>query len=519
MWHLVGAEQVDLWRFWLALALLLLMLALPVLLVRRSRSWARFAEQFTKRRSFVRASTSWAKPSDLRGLRVSACPTGRFILGRHKGALFCTEDETSVLVIGPTRSGKTSALVVPNLFNWCGPAIVTSTKSELVDITAAHRQSMGPVYVYDPTAELSARYRTVTWSPLAGCDSLDHAWRVAAWLCAALNQGSNRGDNDWAHWMESGKLLVAPVLFAAAMTGRSIVDVSTWIHAFDLVTPLAILEECFAESSPYAEDACRAMSMLTSVDQRPEKERGTVFSTVTRIFSVLNESAVASSAAWNRFNAKEFLERSGTLYLCTPRQSPERVAALFVGLLMTAVTSAYEIADASASGVLQPPLGLFLDEVANIIPVEDLPSLASQGAGRGILLMSILQDLSQLRARYGVDRACSVVNNHTCKVVLPGITDPETVELISKLAGQRHVIDLQVTHGSDSRTTRSYSSKLQPVAAPDAVRQLREGSAMVLYRGRPPAMIRLASWYRDSKLRERSSRHFLRNADHVTRAA
>ncbi|MFZ2032653.1 MAG: TraM recognition domain-containing protein, partial [Candidatus Dormiibacterota bacterium] len=42
-------------------------------------------------------------------------------------------------------------------------------------------------------------------------------------------------------------------------------------------------------------------------------------------------------------------------------------------------------------------LGLFLDELANIVPIDDLPGLASQGAGRGVLLMSIVQDLSQLR--------------------------------------------------------------------------------------------------------------------------
>ena len=43
--------------------------------------------------------------------------------------------------------------------------------------------------------------------------------------------------------------------------------------------------------------------------------------------------------------------------------------------------------------------GVALDEVtpANVVPIEDLPALASQGAGRGVMLMSIVQDLSQLR--------------------------------------------------------------------------------------------------------------------------
>jgi type IV secretory pathway TraG/TraD family ATPase VirD4 len=133
------------------------------------------------------------------------------VLGRRGAHLIATQPETSVLAIGPTRSGKTSGLVVPNLLEWQGPAIVTSTKSELVDLTAAHRRSLGPVSVYDPTGEVGERTDTVSWSPLAGCAALDVAWTVATWLCAGL-QHSARGDNDWAHWAESGKLLIAPLL-------------------------------------------------------------------------------------------------------------------------------------------------------------------------------------------------------------------------------------------------------------------------------------------------------------------
>ena len=189
-------------------------------------------------------------------------------------------------MIGPTRSGKTSGLVVPNVLDWQGPAIVTSTKSELVDLTAAHRRSIGPVSVYDPTGEIVDRADAVSWSPLAGCQVLDVAWTVAAWLCAGLQQGGGRGDNDWAHWAESGKLLIAPLLYAAAVSDRSIVDVRDWIHRFDLDTPLELLAGLSDAHPGRDDDPKRAIAMLSSIDQRPEKERGTVFSTVMLAFGL-----------------------------------------------------------------------------------------------------------------------------------------------------------------------------------------------------------------------------------------
>ena len=501
-WHLVGAMQpAHVWLFVGFIAVAVTATAATVVGI--LLAWAGGVPGIGASRLLVpgrlRRTSRWATWRDLRPLQVRRAPPGSLVLGRRGAHLIATEAETSVLVIGPTRSGKTSGLVVPNLLDWQGPAIVTSTKSELVDLTAAHRRSIGPVSVYDPTGEIDDRSDTVSWSPLAGCDVLDVAWTVAAWLCAGLQQGGGRGDNDWAHWAESGKLLIAPLLYTAAACDRTIVDVRDWIHCFDIDTPMALLIDLSSAHPSRDADPQRAIAMLNSIEQRPEKERGTVFSTVMRIFSVFNERAVAASAMTSRFDPQCFLRDRGTLYLCTPRQSPERIASLFVGILMTVVTSAYVMAARQTRGRLQPELGLFLDELANVVPIEELPALASQGAGRGIVLMSIIQDFSQLRTRYGADRANSILNNHGCKMVLPGISDPETTEVIAKLVGRGEYTDVQVTN-NDGRASRSYSLRQDQMASPDALRQLQEGTGVVLYRGKPPTIVRLRPWYADRKL-------------------
>jgi len=504
-WRFVDAGRaVDRLVFWSALACAALALG-----------WA--LTGFSARRRLP-ASSRWATWWDMRGLRSWRARRGRFALGRRGGRLIVTERETSVLVVGPTRSGKTSAIVVPNLFDWTGPAVVTSTKSELVDVTGAHRQSLGPVYVYDPTGESRSSYRSITWSPIAGCTTLDRAWAVAAWLCAPLQQGGGRGDNDWMHWAESGKLLIAPLLFAAANTGHTVVDVCAWLHGFDLGVPSQLIEAMLdASDDDDPADAERALAMLAAVDQRPERERGTVFSTVMRIFSAFNERTVARSASSSRFDPEELIERGGTLYLCTPRQAPERIASLFVGILMTVVTSAYALAARRPRGRLKNDLGLFLDELANVVPIDDLPALASQGAGRGVLLMSIVQDLSQLRYRYGSDRANSIVNNHGCKVILPGISDPESAETLSKLVGQSVVTDIQVSRSDTGTVTRAYSRRRELIAGPDALRRLPADAAIVLHRSSAPAVVSLRPWYRSRRLRALARTRFFKSADYAGR--
>jgi type IV secretion system protein VirD4 len=201
--------------------------------------------------------------------------------------------------------------------------------------------------------------------------------------------------------------------------------------------------------------------------------------------------------------------------LCTPRQAPERVASLFVGILMTAVTKAYGMANTMPRGRLDPELGLFLDELANVVPIEELPALASQGAGRGVILMSIVQDMSQLRSRYGSDKANSILNNHGAKIVLPGISDPETTEMVAKMVGRGEYTDVQLSH-RDGKVDRSFSVRQDQMATPDALRQLQEGTAIVLYRGKPPTIVRLRPWFADKRFVELSRRRFFKNADYVS---
>jgi type IV secretion system protein VirD4 len=520
-WVLVApTSTITAWRFWASLVLIVGAVTAGV--ARSRRQVARMTRGRLRRfvspdRRVVRTA-HWARAGDLGSLRGRPGRGGVFLLGHHGRRLLVTQPETSVLVIGPTRSGKTAGLVIPNLLDWDGPAIATSTKSELVDLTAGRRQSLGPVHVYDPTGEVGDRVRTVTWSPIAGCDDLDRAWMVASWLCASLQQGGARGDNDWAHWAESGKLLIAPLLYIAAITGRTIVDVRTWIHGFDIGTPIGILEEQLLDPATLEDaDPIRALSMLASVDQRPERERGTVFSTVMRIFNVFTERAVAESALSSRFDADDFLRSRGTLYLCTPRQTPERVASLFVGILMTVVTAAYAVSDNDPSHRKRATLGLFLDELANVVPIDDLPALASQGAGRGVMLMSIVQDLSQLRARYGMEKANTILNNHGCKLILPGISDPETAEVVGKLVGRTAFTEQQVTLGANGQLSRAYSLRHDTLASPDALRQLSADSAIVIHRDSPPALVTLPYWFKSARYRMLTKIPYFRAAEHVPR--
>ena len=87
--------------------------------------------------------------------------------------------EQSVLVLGPPRSGKTTALVIPSVLAAPGPVVSTSTKPDVLSSTASARRGGGPCLVYDPTGtvEIPAGAERAHGLPLrSATGGMTHNW-------------------------------------------------------------------------------------------------------------------------------------------------------------------------------------------------------------------------------------------------------------------------------------------------------------------------------------------------------
>lgn len=164
-------------------------------------------------------STSFATSAQSKDLAVAGPQPGRVVLGHAHGRLVATEPEHSVLVVGATRSGKTTGYAIPALREWDGPAIVLSAKSDLLHATATDRAARGEVLVYDPTGV--SGYPCDGWSPLAGSAT----WRGAVRAANAMSKvsGTTAGlGGAGKHWERVAAQLLGPMLLAASF------GASTW---------------------------------------------------------------------------------------------------------------------------------------------------------------------------------------------------------------------------------------------------------------------------------------------------
>ncbi len=440
-----------------------------------------------------RRSARWATPTDLGCLVVPGGsrppPVGRLVLGTVGRRVVAAERSQSVLVFGPTQSHKTTGFAVPAILGWEGPVVAASVKGDLLEHTVGHRATRGSVQCFDPTG-VTGRVAT-GWSPLPASRTWPGARRAASTL-TEVGRSQVGGMSDGDFWYATATRMLAPLLFAAATGRRDMAEVVHWVETGE---ESEVLELLLRAGVPEAVDAMR------STFGKEERQRSSI---VTTVETLLEPFAGTSpyGAGGPEVDAGALLSGSDTLYLCAPAHDQRRLTPLFVGVLRTVLDHAYDRV-ARTGKPLDPPLLVVLDEAANIAPVPDLDTLAATAAGHGIQLVTIWHDLAQITARFG-SRATTVVNNHRAKLFLSGISDPSTLDYASHLIGDEELHLAATTSAARGGSSTTRSPTTRRLAPPDALRRVRPGSGVLVYRDLPPARLELRTWFDDPWLRERA---------------
>jgi type IV secretion system protein VirD4 len=370
----------------------------------------------------------------------------RYWNGLSGGPVITIGPRSSLLVVGPTQSGKTSALVVPALLRWRDAAIVTSVKNDVVATTSRWRETLGDVQVLEP-----GREGGLTWNPLEGVGTLRHATRVAR----DLTVDSERGET--AFWNALAIKLVASLFILALERGSTIFDVAQLVEGHDLSSWLS-------ERPTLAGGVLRS---FLAYDSR------TLDGVVTTADTMLMPWRFSQPLA----RVRDVVAGANTLYLCSPRGEQRHYEPLFRGALRMALDEQQRRVDEGSARRLL----MVLDEAATVASLDELDQLAATVSGLGVTLVTVVQDFSQLGARWG-PRAATIVNNHTTRVVLAGLADPTVVKYLPEVV------------------------ETEPDGRRVPIRLRPRGTGLVVAEGRRVFDVRLRPWWRVRRLRHRGQR-------------
>ena len=417
--------------------------------------------------------------------------------------------EDVTLRIGGPRVGKSGELAC-RILDAPGAVIATSTRTDLVELTAACRGRVGPVWVFNPSG-LGGLPSTVTFDPLSGCAEPRIGAARAADLLAGAEAPGSQFSGDREFWTAQGRRVLTSLMHAAALGGGSMRDVLGWVADPDAAA--GEVQRLLRRSSEPAFEP-DARQFLTTND----RTRSSICATIMPALGWLTDP-VAAAAAGQTVGRQVLLDESGVT-VTDGREDEYRAAGLDVGQLLarrgtvyllgaqdaqvaplvTALTghvarAARQLAASMPSGRLDPPLTLVLDEAALICPIP-LDEWTADMGGRNITMHIAAQSRAQLRKRWQDTGAAAILNNAGTVLLFGGTRDPEDLQAYTTLVGDR---DERVNTHDRSGRLASITTRRMPVLSPAQLAQLPAGRVVVIRRGMPPAIgtVRMAWQRRD----------------------
>jgi type IV secretory pathway TraG/TraD family ATPase VirD4 len=328
---------------------------------------------------------------------------------------------------------------------------------------------------------------TFRWNPLVGCVQPAVAMQRASAFTAATD---SHGLQDMAFWIGKASAALACFMHAAALTGRTMTDIYQWAHGIDDTVPEQILA-----THPGA-----APGWLGPVREirKPGRAADSVRMTVTRALAWLADPEVAAATTpepGDGFDVAEFVSAPNTLYMIGGGREDAPIAPLFRAFAEYVHAGAALTGSLQLSAKLDPPLLLALDEVTQICPVP-LPLWMADSAGKGILIVAVCHGLAQLEDRWESTGARAIWDTAGIKVILGGVSDPDTLDRLSRLCGEVALRTRSHSRGRDGHWGDTISYEIAQVLPPELLRTLPDGRALVIRGNLSPVVIRLRMAWR-----------------------
>jgi type IV secretory pathway TraG/TraD family ATPase VirD4 len=382
-------------------ATLLVLLALAVALV--GLGWRIYRRLQNRLPATGEYGASWASRHDLRDLavRTGSDLTGRIVLGRTRWRqTIASPLRHSLLLFGPTLSGKTLSFVIPTVLRWRGPVIATSSKVDLLLATITRRQRRGQVYLLDPFR--ASGLESIRWSPLVGSKSWAGALDMAYWLTQAASVSHTIQSAEF--WETLAKNLLGPLLYAAAnKPGATMLTVVAWANEYERAEEVRAVFAAMEEADPDDPGPKLARSAFLASVRADPRRKDSIYGTAQVLLDVYKYPAVAETASGCDIDRDAFLAGydgagrpvDNTVFVFAPEHRQDQLRPLlesFICWLIRAAEDRY----AATGTALDPPLLVMLDEAANIAPLRKLGTYASSLASQGVQLVAVFQNSSAL---------------------------------------------------------------------------------------------------------------------------
>ena len=252
-----------------------------------------------------------------------------------------------------------------------------------------------------------------------------------------------------------------------------------------------VLENAVNEAVEYAY-AHRAVLELTQLANTPDKERGSILSTIMAGLGVFRNAAVRNRTSHSDFHFEDLRgmidPRDGkmkpvSVYLSinmVDAQALNPITGIFIELMSNyLLVNTPNVVSTTGKHLGPYPVLFVLDEMPKMQKLDAVIQGPDLGRGQKISYLIIGQDIHQIREKYGEDAAATIISTTAAKIVMRQ-NDPETATRFSKMIGDK--IEKEKKVDKDGKETEETKTP-KPLYSPMDIMTLPDEKQIVLYQG------------------------------------
>lgn len=397
-----------------------------------------------------------------------------------------------ICILGPTGSGKTTTQFLPNLLSNNLPKsslVVADPKGEQFRLSAWYQKYVcgrEPILFSPLQPENSYKYNL-----LENCEDVTEVIQLGSslllngTLAAEISTGKKSGGIEWVE--------MATPLFTASLLycwerGRPL---NTIEQAFKLILeyPVEDIELLFSNGS---EDVRNQYNIFKSASGANNTIGGIKITLATNLKLFTNKK-LNETLMYSEFKPQDLRQRPICLYVMYPERKSSYLSSFtscFFSQLIDKTIDSY-----TASSL---PVIYFWDEFANLGQLSNMSVNAATVRSREIGLVVCLQSITQLMQIYGNYNSKAILNNLKTKIILPGLSEIETLNYASELSGTTEINTMNISESAKG-TTRSFGKARKRLFDTDEIRTLNENQLLLIMHNRQPMLSTQNRYYTQEK--------------------
>jgi type IV secretion system protein VirD4 len=399
------------------------------------------------------------------------------------------------MCFGPTRSGKGVCLEIPNLLRigarrgWFRrrermSIISIDPKGQNAAVTARWRKTVSDVLFLKPLSVLGLG--STGFNPLAALDPASpHFFLHASAIAEALVRIAESGD---PFWSISARNLVLALVMWEVKCARA--EVPARVPLLKNVRGM-LTGDLPATATKIFNSGDFVLASLAGQFMEKNKTNDGIVATASSGTQWLLDQNMLDDLAKDGIDWAQLKTTATTVYVILPAHALETFSAWLRLVVACAFNALYRQENGGGLRTL-----FMLSEFAQLGKLSMVSAALAQGAGYGIQLFPVLQDINQLREIYGKDAANTFLGMCGATFAFTP-NDPETAEWMSKRAGDIIIPSVTVNQSSQGDLSIGVRPERQRAVPPDDLFDIPDFHGLVFFAGQSAAQPAYAPPYWD----------------------